>query len=149
MVLVHQKKGLQSVGKTCAGWTTKYHLAISESGVEASCLSPGNHADSTYFKHLHATIKNKNIRYIIADKGYDSDAIRDFIEASGQKPVIPYRKNRKSKKDISKPHYKTRNLVERIFGRIKEFRRVATRYDKLDSTFLSFIACAFIWQVFC
>ena len=140
---------MQSIGKTRAGWTTKFHLAVSESGIEASCLSPGNHADSTYFKQLHHNIKNKNIRYIIADKGYDSDTIRDCIEALGQKPVIPYRRNRKSRKDISGLRYKTRNIIERIFGRIKEFRRIATRYDKLDSTFLSFIACAFIVQLLC
>ena len=122
---------------------------MSESGVEAFCLSPGNHADSTYFKRLHDNIENENIRYIIADKGYDSDAIRSCIEASGQKPVIPYRKNRKNRKEISGLRYQTRNIVERIFGSIKEFRRVATRYDKLDSTFLSFIACAFIQQIIC
>lgn len=124
-------------------------MAISEGGIESWCLSPGNHADSTYFKHLHNNIKNENIRYIIADKGYDSDAIRDCIEACGQEPVIPYRKNRKVKKSIHGLRYQTRNIVERVFGRIKEFRRVATRYDKLDSTFLSFIACAFIHQLLC
>jgi transposase len=98
---------------------------------------------------LHSGIKNNNIRYIIADKGYDSDAIRNCIEAFGQKPVIPYRKNRKSRKNISGLRYQTRNIIERIFGRIKEFRRIATRYDKLDSTFLSFIASAFIQQIIC
>jgi transposase len=138
---------MQSIGKSKGGWTTKFHLAISESGIESHCLSPGNHADSTYLKHLHSGIKNNNIRYIIADKGYDSDAIRNCIEAFGQKPVIPYRKNRKSRKNISGLRYQTRNIIERIFGRIKEFRRIATRYDKLDSTFLSFIACAFIQQI--
>ncbi len=98
---------------------------------------------------MHDNIKNKDIRYIIADKGYDSDAIRNCIEEFGQEPVIPYRKNRKIKKSINSLRYQTRNIIERVFGRIKEFRRVATRYDKLDSTFLSFIACAFILQLFC
>ena len=112
-------------------------------------MSPGNHSDSTYFKCLHEKIQNENIRYIVADKGYDSDAIRNCIEAFGQKPVISYRKNRKNRKDINSLQYRTRNLIERIVGRIKEFRRVATRYDKLDSRFLSFIACAFIQQIIC
>ena len=94
-------------------------------------------------------MNNHNLRYIIADKGYDSDAIRKCIKAFGQTPVIPYRKNRKKKAYISGLRYQTRNIVERIFARIKEFRRIATRYDKLDSTFLSFIACAFIWMIFC
>ena len=144
-----QKKGPQSIGKTRAGWTTKYHLAISEAGVEASCLSPGNHADSTYFKWLHDNINNENIHYISADKGYDSDAIRACIEAFGQQSVIPYRKNRKEKNPIDGMRYKTRNIVERMFGKIKEYRRIATRYEKLDCTFFSFIACAFIIQLFC
>lgn len=112
-------------------------------------MSPGNHADSTYFKYLHQNINNHHLRYIIADKGYDSNAIRNCIKAFGQVPVIPYRKNRKKKGYVSGLRYQTRNIVERIFGRIKEFRRIATRYDKLDSTFLSFIACAFIMILFC
>jgi transposase len=140
---------MQSIGKTKAGWNTKFHLAISECGIESFCLSPGNHADSTYFNYLHGNINNNYIRYIIADKGYDSDAIREYIRALGRVPVIPFRKNRKKKENISGLRYQTRNIVERMFGRIKEFRRVATRYDKLDSSFLSFIACAFIMILFC
>jgi len=140
---------MQSIGKSKGGWNTKFHLAISESGIESYCLSPGNQADSTYFKCLHDSIENENIRYVVADKGYDSDAIRSCIEAFGHKPVIPYRKNRKNRKSIHGLRYQTRNFIERVFGRIKEFRRVATRYDKLDTTFLAFIACAFIWQILC
>ena len=140
---------MQSIGKTKAGWNTKFHLAVSECGIEAFCLSPGNHADSTYFNYLHSSINNDYIRYIIADKGYDSDAIREYIRALGRIPVIPFRKNRKKKENISGLRYQTRNIVERMFGRIKEFRRIATRYDKLDSSFLSFIACAFILILFC
>lgn len=94
-------------------------------------------------------MSNNYIHYVIADKGYDSDAIRECIESFGQIPVIPYRKNRIKKKSINGLRYQTRNIVERVFGRIKEFRRVATRYEKLDSTFLSFIACAFIAIIFC
>jgi len=122
---------------------------ISESGIESSCLSPGNHSDSKYFHLLHDKISNPYIRYIIADKGYDSDAIRSCIDACGQTPVIPYRRNRKEIKPIDYKRYKTRNIIERMFGKIKEYRRIATRYDKLDITFSSFIACAFIMQVIC
>ena len=124
-------------------------MAISQSGIESCCLSPGNHADSSYFGYLHGSINNSYIRYVIADKGYGSDAIRESIVESGRIAVIPYRKNRKKKKNISGLRYQTRNIVERIFGRIKEFRRIATRYDKLDSTFLSFIMLGFIMIFFC
>ena len=122
---------------------------MSDSGIESIALSPGNHGDSTYFKNQYDKITNPYIQYIIADKGYDSDAIRDCIESYGQIPVIPYRCNRLHKKAINHALYKTRNIVERIFGKIKEYRRIATRYDKLDSTFMAFIACAFISQIIC
>jgi transposase len=125
------------------------HLFASESGIESVCLSPGNHGDSSYFKALHDHIDNPHIKYIIADKGYDSNDIRECIESFGQTPVIPYRRNRLTKKDINYTVYKTRNIIERLFGRIKEYRRVATRYDKLDTTFMSFIICAFIAQIIC
>ena len=124
-------------------------MAISESGIESCCLSPENHADSSYFDYLHGSINNGCIRYVIADKGYDSDAIRESIVESGRIAVIPYQKNRKRKRNISGLRYQTRNIVERIFGRIKEFRRISTRYDKLDSTLLSFIMLGFIMMLFC
>ena len=98
---------------------------------------------------MHGNINNPYIKYIIADKGYDADAIRECIEAYGQTSVIPYRCNRINKQAINYTVYKTRNIVERIFGKIKEYRRIATRYDKLDSAFMAFVNCAFIAQVIC
>ena len=122
---------------------------MSQSGIEAAELSPGNHNDCTYFKLLHDKIKSQYIQYIVADKGYDSDDIRKCIQDFGQMPVIPYKKNRKKQKEIDKSRYKTRNIIERMFGKIKEYRRIATRYDKLDINFFSFIAIAFIVQIIC
>ena len=98
---------------------------------------------------MHGNINNPYIKYVIADKGYDSDSIRECIESYGQTSVIPYRRNRINKQVINYTVYKTRNIVERIFGKIKEYRRIATRYDKLDSTFMAFVSCAFIAQVIC
>ena len=122
---------------------------MSESGIESMCLSPGNHNDSRYFHDLHTRITNPYIRFIVGDKGYDSDAIRTCIENFNQIPVIPYRSNRLRKKLINQTIYKTRNFIERLFGRIKEYRRIATRYDKLDTTFFAFVSCAFIAQLIC
>ena len=73
----------------------------------------------------------------MADKGYDSDAFRAFLRKLGIKPVIPGRKNRKKKIRHGKELYKKRNVVERCFGRLKDFRRIATRYDKLARNFFS------------
>ncbi|AKM33275.1 transposase (plasmid) [Pandoraea faecigallinarum] len=82
---------------------------------------------------------------VIADKGYDSDAFVNTIRATRAKAVIPPHSNRKAKRRYSRKLYRTRNIVERFFGRIKHFRRVATRYDKLAQNYLAFasLACAF------
>src|SRR5262245_11459381 len=79
--------------------------------------------------------------YVIADKAYDSDAVRERIRDAGAKPVIPTRSNR-PKRRLDRRRYKLRNVVERFIGRIKHCRRVATRYDKLAVTFLCFVEFA-------
>ncbi|VWC63932.1 ISBm1, transposase orfB, degenerate [Burkholderia lata] len=82
---------------------------------------------------------------VIADKGYESDAFVSTIRATRAKAVIPPRSNRKTKRRYNRVLYRTRNVVERFFSRIKHFRRVATRYDKLAENYLAFasLACAF------
>jgi transposase len=77
------------------------------------------------------------IKQLLADKGYDTDAIRAFLKERGVKPVIPGKANRKKKIRHDKKTYKGRNVVERCFCRLKDFRRIATRYDKLAQNFFS------------
>ena len=79
---------------------------------------------------------------VSADKAYDSDAFLDYLHASNIEAVIPPRGNRCVQRDFDKHRYKSRNLVERFFCRIKQFRRIATRYDKLAQQFSSFVAFA-------
>ena len=71
----------------------------------------------------------------------------ETIEASGAQAIIPPRRNRTTQRKTDWHCYKARNLVERFFNRLKQFRRLATRYDKLASRFLAFLhlACAYIW----
>jgi hypothetical protein len=69
--------------------------------------------------------------FVLADKGYDSDAFVDIIKGSGTTPVITPRSNRKTPRDYDKDIYKERNLVERLFQKLKEYRRVATHYERL------------------
>ena len=76
------------------------------------------------------------------DKGYDSDAIRQAIEAKGGMPNIPPKKNRKWKNCFSPVLYKARNAIERMFGRLKDFRRIATRYDRKALNFLAALCIA-------
>lgn len=81
-------------------------------------------------------------RYLLADKGYDADALRRSLRQAGAVPVIPGRRNRKRAIRYDKQRYRDRHLIENAFCRLKDFRRVATRYDKLAANFLSGVALA-------
>ena len=82
--------------------------------------------------------------FVLADKGYDADKIIDYIYDHGGEPVIPPRANRLVQRYYDEELYTHRNVIERFFQRLKNFRRVATRYDKLPETFLGFIYMASI-----
>jgi transposase len=86
---------------------------------------------------------------VVADKAYDADTLITHIRESGATAVIPPRTNRIEQRSFDKQQYKHRNLIERFFLRIKHFRRIATRYDKLAERFSSFIAivAAFLWLI--
>lgn len=107
-------------------------------------LSAGQVAD---IDHAWALIENLPGQAVVADKGYDADHFVTKIEATGAEAVIPPRSNRLAPRDFDRHLYRDRNLIERFFARLKHFRRIATRYDKLAKSFLSFIhlACAFVW----
>lgn len=81
---------------------------------------------------------------LAADRAYDSDGLRRLLLARGTKPVIPNGPRRKNMQPFDRTAYKRRNLVERAFCRIKDFRRVATRYDKLAATYVAAISLAAI-----
>ena len=81
---------------------------------------------------------------MLADRSYDSDAIRDDLQARGAEAVIPTKSNRKVQIKVEPNSYALRNRIERFFNKIKNSRRVATRYDKLASSFLGFIQIATI-----
>ncbi len=81
-------------------------------------------------------------RLLHADKGYDSDAIRRQVEARGAAPNIPPKTNRRWKTCFSPVLYRRRNAIERMFCRLKDFRRVATRYDRLAVNYLAAVCLA-------
>ncbi len=83
-------------------------------------------------------------KVFIADRGYDTDAIRQDLSERGATPVIPTKKNRKVQIPIDDYIYALRNRVERCINRLKHFRRFATRYDKLRETFHGFVNIAAI-----
>ena len=79
---------------------------------------------------------------LIADKGYDANYFRELLEKRGTEAVIPSTAARKTPIPFDRFAYRERNLIERMFGRLKDFRRIATRYDKLARNFLAAIALA-------
>jgi len=86
---------------------------------------------------------------VAGDKGYDGAAKREAIRSRGSKPLIPHRKQRDgtypaSAEGFDKEEYRRRNVVERLIGRLKEYRRIATRYDKLAESFRAFVLIGFI-----
>lgn len=83
-----------------------------------------------------------NADTLIADRGYDSNWYREALADKGIAPCIPGRKNRKETIQYDEVLYKQRNLVERMFGRLKDWRRIATRYDRCAHTFMSAICIA-------
>ena len=147
VIRVHQhaagaqrSEGPQAIGRSRGGLTTKIHALVEALGNLARWrLTAGQAADVTEAAPLLAGIVTGAVG---ADKAYDSDALIETITASGAQAVIPPRCNRTQPRAFDQHVYKARNLVERFFCRIKHFRRVATRYDKLDRRYEAFIAIA-------
>jgi transposase len=101
-------------------------------------VTPGEAHDATAYPAL----MDENApepKVLIADRGYDADAIRADVEARGGTPVIPTKRNRRVQIATDSFIYALRNRIERAIGRLKNARRVATRYDKTTSSYLGFI----------
>ena len=131
----------QAIGRSRGGWTTKVHALTDVIGRPyALMLTPGNVADVKAAPELLARLGRT--RYLLGDKGYDADALRRSLRQAGAVPVIPGRRSRKRAIRYDKQRYRDRHLIENAFCRLKDFRRVATRYDKLAANFLSGVALA-------
>ncbi len=101
-------------------------------------ITPGQTSDYLGFDLVMA----ENLpqpKVLLADRGYDADSIRNSMEERGVQPVIPMRKSRKKRVGVDRSLYRLRNLVERCFNKLKNARRVATRYDKTAESFLGFV----------
>ena len=160
-VRVHQhavgaarKHGNQAIGRSRGGLTTKIHAAVEGLGNLATwTLTGGNVHDCTEAPTLLEAVAevaaDDPIDTVTADKGYDSSAIVEQIGRLGARAVIPQLSNRKHPRKVDWAQYRNRNLVERFFCRLKQFRRIATRYDKLTARYSSFIAlaAAYLWLV--
>lgn len=132
----------EDLGRSCGGFSTKIHASFDALGHPvAFVLSPGQDADVT---HTEEVIGGRQPKAVIADKGYDSAGFVSALAARGIEAVIPSRKNRVTPRAIDTITYKERNKAERGFNRLKQFRRVATRYEKRSRNYLGMVLIAAI-----
>ena len=165
----HKKKGAtpeeslekQALGRSRGGFSTKIHAFCEGAGKPIGVeITGGQEHDSTQAEKLldGVSIKGKRGRprkrfeATAGDKAYDSKRIRDSIKKRNGEPVIPHRKQKNGEYpedagDFDKEKYRRRNVVERLIGRLKENRRIATRYEKLAERYKAFILLGFmkIW----
>ena len=126
----------QAIGVTKGGRNSKIHALVDKlCRPWVIILTPGNVADCTVGPDCVSMIAG--IEELIGDKAYDSNSFRKSLRQDSITPVIPGRANRKKHIHYDKEAYKGRNVIERCYCRLKDFRRIATRYDKLARNFFS------------
>jgi len=136
----------QAMGRTKGGLNTKIHAVINaRSQAVVIALSGGNQADISLAEELTECLPENST--LIGDKAYDSSTLRQTAATKGIKTCIPGRSNRTTTVPFSATLYRRRHRVENFFERIKRYRRVATRYDKLAETFLGFVCLAILFTV--
>jgi transposase len=136
-----RKAGDQALGRSRGGLSTKIHALVSESGRLLNySLTGGQVADINIAPTL--LLQAKPARAVVGDRAYDSNAFIAHVEQLGLAAVIPPRSNRKVMRTVDNALYRQRNIIERWFGRVKVFRRVATRYEKTAASFIGFVAVA-------
>jgi transposase len=126
------------MGRSRGGLTTKIHALVDGRGLPIQLhLSEGQASDCKQAEPLLEAVPDGSV--FLADKAYDSDAIRRQVEAQGGFANIPAKRNRKKSFAFSPFLYRYRNLIERFFGKLKHARGLATRYDKRADNFLAAI----------
>ena len=140
------KRGLHK-GRGIGGLTTKIHAIVDGLGNPLHfLLSPGTRNDIVYAQELLQPFDLTG-KKVLADMGYDQEALCEYIRQRGGTPVIPSRITNRIQREIDEMEYRERHLVENLFQKLKNHRRLATRYDKLDQNFgaLVALACCLIW----
>ena len=142
--------GGQALGRSRGGFTTKLHLRCDARGLPlAIVLTPGQTHDSRAFEALVEDMA-RGTRCLIGDMGYDADWLRQELLLRGVLPVIPPNPVRQEPIPLDRELYRLRNRVERLVNRLKQFRAVATRYDKTAESFLAIVhlAASRLWLRF-
>ena len=138
----------QAVGRSRGGRNTKIHaLADAKGRLIAILLTGGEAHDCPVAERLIRRVKSA--KRMLGDKAYDSAELREELDERGTRPVIPNRSNRKQPFRFSKRLYKLRWRIEAAFNRLKDFRRIATRYDRLARNYLASVCliAALVWWI--
>lgn len=137
----------QAIGKSKGGNTTKIHMAVDAYGLPIDFeITGGEVHDCKIAPEFIGKLPKAD--FTIADKGYDSEEVREVIRKKSSVPVIPRKSNSKiGNADMDWCLYKYRHLVENLFARIKHFRGLSTRFDKLKRNYVSVVAmaCTLLW----
>ncbi|WP_375272705.1 IS5 family transposase [Sphingomonas sp.] len=137
------KKGARGrlIGRTKGGMNTKLHAVSDADGRPLSFfMTAGQVSDYTGAASLLDEMPKA--QWLLGDRGYDDDWFRDALQAKGTQPCIPGRRSRNEPVRYDKRRYRRRSRIEIMFGRLKNWRRVATRYDRCPTVFLSAVALA-------
>ncbi len=123
--------------------STKINAVVDDAGLPIRlALTPGQASDKQAAVSLIESLSRTND--LIADRGYDAIALVELAATKGTRAHIPTQRDRKQQRNIEPSIYRKRNLVERFFNKLKHFRRIATRFDKLARNFLAAVALASI-----
>ena len=137
----------QAMGRFRASLSTKIHMACDALGYPLGFILTG--ANVSDFDQAKPLLKAhmQPTAFALMDKGYDSDAIRAYVNQLGGVAVIAVNASRAQKPAFDEHHYREPHRIENLFCRLKSFRRIATRYEKLHSTFAAMVclACILIW----
>lgn len=148
---LHRSGGseIQALGRSRGGFSTKIHIVTDGKGHVLSVrATPGQSGEAPQFPHVMRDVvicsanQARRPRAVAADKGYSSKAIREWLQKRSIKAVIPKRSNEHREGRFAATLYRRRNIVERTIGQLKEFRRIATRFDKHASSYIAFIKLA-------
>lgn len=144
----------EALGRSRGGFTSKIHLKAEGHGKPLAFLvTPGQRHEAAVFEPLVEMGAVKRVKEgrprlrpecMVADKGYDSERIREFLNRKRIKSVIPVRSNRGRDKDFDREAYRERNLIERLINRLKQWRRIATRYEKRVANYGGMVTLATI-----
>lgn len=135
----------QALGRSRGGFSTKVHIAVDALGNPLRLLlTAGQRHDSP---QASALIEGFEPRALIADKGYDSGPLIEAVTAKGIKAVIPPKRNRLAQRDYDEHLYRERHLIECFINKIKHYRRVSSRFEKLSKNYLGFLSfvSALVW----